>query len=275
MSLDLGDELNPRIVCHHCGRARKLEQRCPRCESPRYRPFGVGTQRIEQEAKLAFPGARVSRWDSDVASRKGSHERMVTGLEEHDVDIVVGTQMLAKGLDLPSMMVVGVVDADVGLNLPDYHAHERAFQLLSQVAGRAGRRGKAGEVFFQTYDPEAAPIVCAAANDYLAFYEHEMAHRRRAGYPPFSRLVRLVYRNRSQEQGLKEASRVAHELRLKRDAAGRAEPDILGPQPAYITRMRGEYRWQILMRGRAPAVLAAEMRFGEGWTVDVDPAGLL
>jgi primosomal protein N' (replication factor Y) len=167
------------------------------------------------------------------------------------------------------------VDADVGLNLPDYHAHERAFQLLSQVAGRAGRRDKAGQVFFQTYDPEAAPIACAAAQDYRAFYEHELAHRRRAGYPPFSRLVRLVHRHRNREHGLKEASRVAQELRLKRDAAGRAEPDILGPQPAYITRLRGEYRWQILMRGRNPSALAAEMRFGEGWTVDVDPAGLL
>ncbi|MGH2609862.1 MAG: replication restart helicase PriA, partial [Tepidiformaceae bacterium] len=124
MSLDLSDELNPRIVCHHCGRAKKLDERCPRCDSRKYRPFGVGTQRIEQEARLAFPGARVARWDSDVASRKGSHQRMVSALEGHDVDIVVGTQMLAKGLDLPAMMVVGVVDADVGLNLPDYHAHE-------------------------------------------------------------------------------------------------------------------------------------------------------
>ncbi|MEX1103241.1 MAG: primosomal protein N', partial [Dehalococcoidia bacterium] len=275
MSLDLADELNPRIVCHHCGRAKKLDERCPRCDSRKYRPFGVGTQRIEQEARLAFPGARVARWDSDMASRKGSHGRMVGALEAREIDIVVGTQMLAKGLDLPQMMVVGVVDADVGLNLPDYHAHERAFQLLSQVAGRAGRRDKPGQVFFQTYDPEAAPIACAAAHDYRSFYEHELAHRRRAGYPPFNRLVRLVYRHRSQEHGLKEASRVAQELRLKRDAAGRAEPDILGPQPAYITRLRGEYRWQILMRGRQPSALAAEMRFGEGWTVDVDPAGLL
>ncbi len=275
MSLDLADALNPRIVCHHCGRAKKLEERCPRCESRKYRPFGVGTQRIEQEARIAFPGARVARWDSDVSGQKGSHERMVAALESREIDIVVGTQMLAKGLDLPQMMVVGVVDADVGLSLPDYHAHERAFQLLSQVAGRAGRRDRAGQVFFQTYDPQAAPIACAAAHDYRAFYEQEIAHRRRAGYPPFNRLVRLVYRHRKQEQGLLEASRVAQDLRLRRDAAGRAEPDILGPQPAYIVRLRGEYRWQILMRGRNPAALVAEMRFGEGWTVDVDPASLL
>ena len=130
-------------------------------------------------------------------------------------------------------------------------------------------------MFFQTYHPEAAPIACAAAHDYRAFYEVELAHRRRAGYPPFNRLVRLVYRHRNHEHGLMEASRIAQALRLKRDAAGRAEPDILGPQPAYIARVRGEYRWQILMRGRNPAALAGEMRFGEGWTVDVDPASLL
>lgn len=275
MSLDLSDALNPRIVCHHCGRAKRLDERCPRCESRKYRPFGVGTQRIEQEARLAFPGARVARWDSDVARHKGSHERMVAALEAHEIDVLVGTQMLAKGLDLPGMMVVGVVDADVGLNLPDYHAHERAFQLLSQVAGRAGRRDRPGQVFFQTYDPEAAPIACAAAHDYRAFYEQEMAHRRRAGYPPFNRLVRLVYRHRNVEHGLKEASRIAQELRLRRDAAGRAEPDVLGPQPPYIPRIRGQHRWQILMRGRNPASLIGDVRFGEGWSVDVDPASLL
>jgi primosomal protein N' (replication factor Y) len=200
---------------------------------------------------------------------------MVAALEAHEIEVLVGTQMLAKGLDLPGMMVVGVVDADVGLSLPDYHAHERAFQLLSQVAGRAGRRDRPGQVFFQTYDPQAAPIACAAAHDYRAFYEQEVAHRRRAGYPPFNRLVRLVYRHRNVEHGLQEASRVAQELRLKRDAAGRADPDILGPQPPYIPRIRGQHRWQILMRGRDPAALLRDTRFGEGWTVDVDPASLL
>lgn len=275
MSLDLSTPVHPLLRCHHCGRQRRLEDRCPRCHSARYRPFGVGTQRIEQEAKAAFPSARVARWDSDVSRQKGSHERMVRALEGGEVDILVGTQMLAKGLDLPEMTVVGVVDADVGLSLPDYHAHERTFQLLSQVAGRAGRRDKPGWVYIQTYEPEAPPILAAAHHDYRAFYEEEIAHRRRAGYPPFTRIVRMVHRDANADRGLEEASRVASELRVKRDAAGRAEPDILGPTQAYIARVRGEYRWQVLLRGRNPAALLGDVRLGERWYVDVDPASLL
>lgn len=275
MSLDLRDALRPKLTCHHCGREKRLEERCPKCDSRKYRPFGVGTQRIELEARERFPEARVARWDSDVSSQKGSHERMVRALEAHEIDILVGTQMLAKGLDLPAMTVVGVVDADVGLSLPDYHAHERSFQLLSQVAGRAGRRDLPGHVFIQTYEPGAAPIICAAEHDYRGFYDQEIAHRRRAGYPPFTRLVRMTFHHRSQEHGLQEASRVASELRLSRDAAGRAEPDVLGPTAAYISRLRGEYRWQLLLRGREPATLLPAVRLGAGWSVDVDPASLL
>lgn len=275
MGLDEHARATPQLRCHHCGRSRRLEEHCPRCHGPRYRPFGVGTQRIETFARQEFPGARVARWDSDVAGRKGSHERMVEALESREIDILVGTQMLAKGLDLPQMMVVGVVDADVGLSLPDYHAHERSFQLLSQVAGRAGRRDRPGTVIIQTYEPEAAPIQCAAAGDFRALYEHEIAHRRRAGYPPFMRLVRLIYQHRNHEHGLEEASRVATDLRTRRDAAGRAEPDILGPSLAFIPRIRGRTRWQLLLRGRNPVTLLAPTTLGEGWSIDVDPASLL
>ncbi|MGI8926800.1 MAG: replication restart helicase PriA [Tepidiformaceae bacterium] len=275
MGLDLSDPHHPRVSCHACGRGRRLEDRCPKCDGGRYRPFGVGTQRIEQEARLAFPGARIARWDSDIASKKGSHERIVNALEAREIDVLVGTQMLAKGLDLPGMTVVGVVDADVGLSLPDYHAQERTFQLLSQVAGRAGRRDRAGRVYIQTYDPEAPPIQCAAQSDYRAFYDYEIAHRRRAGYPPFARLARLVYHSTNREHGLQEASRVAADLRLRRDAAGRAEPDVLGPTPAYIARVRGQYRWQLLLRGKEPGSLVARVRLGQGWSVDIDPASLL
>jgi primosomal protein N' (replication factor Y) len=274
MSLDLSDPVDPKVLCHHCGRSKRLEGACPRCGGPRYRPFGVGTQRIEQLARAEFPQARVARWDSDTAARKGSHERILQAVESREVDILVGTQMLAKGLDLPAMTVVGVVDADVGLSLPDYHAHERVFQLLTQVAGRAGRREAAGQVFIQTYNPEAPPIAFAGIQDYRGFYDHEIAHRRRAGYPPFTRLVRLVHSHASYERGLEEASRLAAELRTRRDAAGRAEPDILGPGRPYIARVRGRYRWQVLLRGRDPASLVAPVRLGEGWTVDVDPVSL-
>lgn len=275
MSLDLSDPLHPMLRCHHCGRSRRLEPECPRCGSGKYRPFGVGTQRIEVEAKLAFPGARVARWDSDTAARKGNHAEMVRALEAREIDVVVGTQMLAKGLDLPAVTVVGVVDADVGMSLPDYHAHERVFQLLSQVAGRAGRRERVGRVYIQTYEPDAAPIVCAANHDYRGFYDAEIAHRLRAGYPPFSRIVRLVHRNTDYEHGLTEAGRVAAELRLERDIAGHADPDVLGPTPAYIPRIRGQFRWQLLVRGRDPASFVGRVRLGDRWAVDVDPVSLL
>lgn len=275
LSLDVQSPVSTLLVCHHCARSRRLEDRCPKCDGHRYRPFGVGTQRVEQEARNYFPGARVARWDSDVSSQKGSHERMVQSLEAGEIDILVGTQMLAKGLDLPEMTVVGVVDADVGLSLPDFHAHERTFQLLSQVAGRAGRREKPGFVYIQTYEPEAGPIVAAATHEYRPFYLEEIAHRRRAGYPPFNRLLRLVYRHANQEHALEEAARVANELRIARDAAGRAEPDILGPTPAYIPRVRGEYRYQVLMRGRNPSRLLESIRLGDHWHVDVDPASII
>ncbi len=275
MGLDAHNLNTPQLRCHHCGRSKRLETQCPKCRGVRYRPFGIGTQKVEALARDEFPGARVARWDSDVARPKGSHEQMVQALEAGRIDILVGTQMLAKGLDLPHMMVVGVIDADVGLSLPDYNSHERTFQLLSQVAGRAGRRDRIGTVIVQTYEPEVAPIQCAASHDYRAFYEHEIAHRRRAGYPPFSRLVRLTFHDLNKENGLAEAARVAADLRTRRDAAGRADPDILGPALAFIPRVRGRYRWQILMRGRNPAPLLAAIRLGEGWAVDVDPASLL
>ena len=275
LSLDLFDETRPKLRCHSCGRQRRLEDGCPKCGSGKYRPFGVGTQRIEAEAKALFPRARVARWDSDVATKKGSHAEMVRALEAREIDLLVGTQMLAKGLDLPGMTVVGVVDADVGLSLPDFHALERTYQLLSQVAGRAGRRDADGFVFIQTYEPEAPAIVAAANHDYRGFYELEIAHRRRANYPPFSRMVRLTYRHRDREHALQEAARVASDLRMERDIAGRADPDVLGPMPAYISRLRGEYRWQITLRGRSPVSLVSQVRLGDRWSIDVDPLSLL
>lgn len=275
MSLQSDEGTLPRIICHHCGRTQKPDAECPKCGSTKYRPFGVGTQRIEQEARRAFPGARVARWDSQSAARKGAHQAMVTALEAGEIDIVVGTQVLAKGLDLPELTVVGVVDADIGLHLPTYQAPERTYQLLSQVIGRAGRRQKQGLAVIQTYSPESTPVQAAAYDDYQSLFDEEMSHRRRAGYPPFTRLVRLVYRDSNEGHGLEEASRVATELRTRRDAAGRADPEVLGPSPAYIRRLRGAYRWQLLLRGHAPAQLVDQVRLGSRWTVDVDPVNLL
>ena len=183
--------------------------------------------------------------------------------------------MLAKGLDLPAMTVVGVVDADVALGLPDYTAPERTFQLLSQVAGRAGRREQRGQVFIQTYKPDTASIVAAADHDYQGFFSYEAQARRRTGYPPFARLARLTYRHANQERGLEHASQVAAELRTRRDAAGWPDPDVLGPTPAYVRRLRGDYRWHILLRGRDPRALLEQVTLGRRWSVDIDPVSLL
>ena len=275
MGLDTTDAIAPRLICHHCGRSRKLDEECPRCRKKRYRPFGVGTQRIEYEAHRAFPGARIARWDSDTSRRKGAHESLVARLEAGEIDVVVGTQLLAKGLDLPRMTVAGAVDADVGLHLPTYLAPERTYQLLAQVSGRVGRRDQPGRAFIQTYEPGHAAIVAAATGGYEQFYELEMEHRRRAAYPPFGRLARLTFRHPKQEHGLEESSRVATELRAHRDAAGRTDPDVLGPSPAYIRRIRGDYRWNVLLRGRNPGQLLDKVRFGPRWTVDIDPVNLL
>ncbi len=275
MGLDTSDALAPRLICHHCGRTRKLDEACPSCGKQRYRPFGVGTQRIEYEAHRAFPGARIARWDSDTSRRKGAHASLVARLEAGEIDVVVGTQLLAKGLDLPRMAVAGAIDADVGLNLPTYLAPERTFQLLSQVAGRAGRRDQPGFAYIQTYEPDHPAIQAAATGDYARFFQLETEHRRRAGYPPFGRLARLTFHHPNQEHGLEESSRVATELRAHRDAAGRTDPDVLGPSPAYIRRIRGDYRWNLLLRGRAPGALVEKVRLGPRWTVDIDPVNLL
>ena len=176
-----------------------------------------------------------------------------------------GRRCWRRGSDLPAMTVVGVVDADVGLSLPDYVAHERTFQLLSQVAGRAGRRERLGEVYIQTYEPDAPPIRAAAEYDYRGFFAHETQHRRRASYPPFARLARLTYRHANQERGLEHASQVADELRTRRDAAGWPDPDVLGPTPSYVRRLRGEYRWHILLRGHDPRALLEQVTLGRRW----------
>ena len=183
--------------------------------------------------------------------------------------------MLAKGLDLPTMRVVGVVDADVGLNLPDYMVYERNFQVLAQVAGRAGRREEQGEVFIQTYNPEARSLTAVSLQNYELFYTQESAYRRLAGYPPFQRITKLTHRNRNRERGLSEANRVASTLRTLRDTKGKSEPEIIGPTIAHIVRQRGEYQWQLLLKGREPTMLLNEIILGTNWSIEVDPGTLL
>ncbi len=266
-------EAEGKLRCHHCGYLRGSTSTCPECKSQRVRHFGAGTQRIEAEVARMFPDARTIRWDHDTAHTRGSHEVILAHFAAHRADVLIGTQMVAKGLDLPLVTLVGVVSADTGLNLPDYRSAERTFQILTQVAGRAGRGLLGGRVILQTYHPDHYAIQAAARHDYESFYAQELAHRRRLGYPPFQRLVRLIYQHVNAQAAETEAHRLAKVLERKLAAQGDSSA-LIGPAPAYYQRLRGMFRWQIILRGADPrAYISAEIP--DGWSVDVDPVSLL
>ena len=248
-----------KLVCHGCNRRRNPYVRCPSCGGVYLRPMGAGTQKVEEEAASLFPEARALRWDRDVVSGKGAHERILATFLRRDADILIGTQMLAKGLDIPSVTLVGVVNADIGLNLPDFRSAERTFQLLAQVGGRSGRSGKGGRVIIQTYQPDHYAITAAAEHDYRTFFDTEIAYRQRLGYPPLSRLVRLTYAHTSEDAALQEASRVADRLREEVRRAGAAGTYVVGPAPAAMRRSRGRYRWDLLVKGPRPVDVVSRL----------------
>jgi primosomal protein N' (replication factor Y) (superfamily II helicase) len=264
------------LICHQCNYRLPVPGVCPRCRSRRIKYLGVGTEKLEQEAAKVFPQARLLRWDSDaVQGRTRAHQEIFTKFRTGGADILVGTQMIAKGLDLPGVTVVGVVSADTALNLPDFRAGERTFQLLSQVAGRAGRGPGGGKVVIQTYSPDNYAIKAAAKHDYQAFYQKEMAYRRELHNPPFSRLARLVFSHHNDRSCQEEAERMKRGLLQHREAKGLAGIELIGPAPAFIHRVRGRYRWQLVLRAYDPAAFLAEVTFPRGWTMDIDPVGLI
>jgi primosomal protein N' (replication factor Y) len=235
---------------------------------------GLGTQAVVDEVSRRFPGATVLRWDSDAARRPEEYERLLTRFRSGEAQVLVGTQMIAKGLHFPSVTVVGVVLADVGLNIPDYRAGERAFQLLFQVAGRAGRGPQKGVVVIQTYQPDNYAVRAAAAQDYRRFYAQEAAYRKEQGNPPFSELIKMLYTHANRAMCEREAMRVSEALRRERDSRGYSDVEVLGPTPAYPARLRGRYRWQLILRGAKPRALLGRLAGSPGWVVDVDPVGM-
>lgn len=263
------------LVCHQCSRRYPAPVVCPECGSKRIRYFGAGTERVEEAVKLEFPTARTLRWDRDVTGAKGSHDAILTKFVKHEADVLIGTQMIAKGLDLPLVTLVGAIAADVGLFLPDFRASERTFQLLTQVAGRAGRSALGGEVVVQTYHPEHYAIQAASEHDYEGFYREEMAFRRQQAYPPLRRLARLVYHHGQRARVQADAEALAATLRGEIAAGGLADTDLIGPAPCFFARQRGEWRWQVVVRGPEPAALLRRVALGPGWRVDVDPVDLL
>jgi primosomal protein N' (replication factor Y) len=245
---------------------------------------GAGTQQVEDHVAARFPAARIARMDVDTTSGKWAHHRILADVAERRVDILVGTQMIAKGLDFPDVTVVGVVDADVALNLPDFRSAERTFQLLTQVAGRAGRGPKGGRVLVQTRQPAHPAVACAAQHDVAGFAAAELRERRDPPYPPHAHLANLVLSGPRERAVAEAASRLADWLRALFAARPDSRADLLGPAPCPIQRLRGRFRWHLLLREKESARLTrlvgyvaahAPVPAGVRLVLDRDPAALL
>ena len=239
------------LKCHYCNHSEYFPDVCPECGSDAFKNSGTGTQKIEQYVKDIFPENNVERIDSDILVRKGEHIRLLEKFQRGDIDILVGTQMIAKGLDNPNVTLVGVISADASFNLPDFRASERGFQLLTQVAGRAGRGEFAGKVLFQTYNPDFYALESAKSQNYTEFYETEIAARNEFDYPPFSQIIRLVLSSANNFRAEKSAQEIALRLCMMIEKFGISERlEVLGPTPCVIERINGQYRFQILIKNK-------------------------
>lgn len=261
------------LLCHRCGYQRHMPKKCAVCNSDQIRQYGLGSEKVESEVQAMLPQARTLRWDWETTRQKDAHEIILTHFANHQADVLVGTQMLAKGLDLPLVTLVGIVLADVGLSLPDPFASERTFQVLTQVAGRAGRSARGGQVILQTFAPEHYVIQSAAKHDVDGFHLLELEYRRQLGYPPFGRVTRLEYRHRDASKAESESQRVLKILQEKMTAERRTQTTA-SAVPCFFAKMDGVYRWQVILRGPDPASLLRGLRLDD-WRVEVEPISLL
>jgi primosomal protein N' (replication factor Y) len=262
------------LLCHYCNRHSEVLHICPSCNSLSIRYFGLGTEKVVHTIQHSFPSARLLRWDRDTARNRRAHEQLLDRFANREADVMVGTQMIAKGLDLPGVTLVGVVSADIGLMLPDYSASERTFTLLTQVAGRAGRGEEAGRVIIQTFNPQHFCVDAASRHSYHEFYATEIEVRRRYGYPPFRRFVKFTYSHENRYRAQNEALLLRERLDEWIERLGLAQTDIVGPAPAVMERLRGKYRWQIIARGPDLHPLLRVIDT-PGWDVDIDPVSTL
>jgi primosomal protein N' (replication factor Y) len=263
------------LRCHRCGFQGEAPSICPNCQSRRIKFFGAGTQQVEAAVHELFPTARTLRWDADTAGEAQTHELFLQRFIDRKADLLIGTQMVAKGLDLPLVTLVGVVSADMGLNLPDFRAGERTFQLLTQVAGRAGRGLLGGKVVLQTYQPEHYAIQSASRHDFSGFYQQEIAFRRELGYPPFRRLARLLFSDESETRARSEAETAAGILRARIAKLQITSIELIGPAPCFFSRVSNRFRWHLLLRGPDPAEVLRGLEGQKGWHVDLDPVDVL
>ncbi len=264
------------LICHYCHAQQPVPEICPNCRSEYIRFQGIGTQKVESELARSLPQARIARMDADATEVRGSHARILEAFRRHEVDVLVGTQMVAKGLDFPRVTLVGVISADTALNLPDFRSAERTFNLLTQVAGRAGRGSLPGRVIIQTCAPHHYAIQAARLHDYASFFKQELEIRRQCGLPPFTRLILLTVRGMKEVKAQESAQRLAD---LLRESLPR-KTEILGPSPAPVPKVRRRYLWQVLLKTKNYGALQEPLahllqRFhplkGCRLAVDVDP----
>ncbi|EDO1180881.1 TPA: primosomal protein N' [Listeria innocua] len=245
-----------QMKCHYCGHEERVPKHCPSCEGEHIRYFGTGTQKVEESLTKLIPEARVIRMDVDTTRTKGAHEKLLKSFRNHEADILLGTQMIAKGLDFPDITLVGVLNADTMLHLPDFRASERTFQLLTQVSGRAGRHERTGEVVVQSYNPEHYSIEFAKQHDFIGFYNHEMKLRKMGSYPPFYYLTMINVSDENEMKAIRTIQEMAQFLR------GKLGPDavILGPVPSTITRIKNKYRYQCIIKYKIEPNLKKELK---------------
>jgi primosomal protein N' (replication factor Y) len=275
-------------LCHHCGFSKSGASRCNRCGASKIKRLGVGTEKLEAEIQKRYPQARVARMDRDTTRRRGQMVKILKALSERRIDILVGTQMVAKGHDYPHITLVGIICADLSLSMPDFRAGERTFQILAQVAGRAGRGQTPGHVILQTYNPGHFSIEAARHQDYSAFYRQEIEFRKVLGYPPFARMVQLRISGRDKKRTAAHARLLGDQCRqlIQADPAY-AGLEVLGPIEAPLVRIADQFRWQLLVKGGKVRQLHGfvhELLFGRrspartpevSVAIDVDPLFLM
>jgi primosomal protein N' (replication factor Y) len=263
------------LHCHSCGRTSPSPELCPQCGSRRIRYFGSGTQNVEAEVQKRFPSARVLRWDSDIAHTPEMGDALLARFIDRQADILVGTELVTKGLDLPLVTLVGVVSADTALNLPDFHAAERGFQVLMQAIARTGRGLLPGQVIVQSHMPEHPAVASACAMDVDGFAAYELAQRLALGYPPYRRLARIEFKHSNAARARDMAVQAANALRRRITDLGYTGSDLIGPAPCFHERVNNTFRWQVLVRSPDPHSLLREVAAAQGWHVELDPVDVL
>jgi len=283
--ISLTYHVHGKLRCHYCGYSQLAPGLCPECHSQHINYLGTGTQKVEEEAAELFPEARILRMDSDTTGRKGAHQRILDSFSAREADILIGTQMIAKGLNLPGVTLVGIVSADMGLNMPDFRASERTFQLITQVSGRAGRGDIPGEVIIQTYNPDHYAIEAAAMGDYPGFFKTEMQIRKQLQYPPYTKMARLVFSSREETKATELAETAFGALNGYLEDMNKLM--AVGPAPAPLARVRGNYRLHVVLwstdesylREAVKKASSAVQKKGTGkstrFSIDIDPYNMM